>query len=206
MTPLRLFFSSWDIGLAESTVLSNEKLESQKAHTNKAKWEVHRCLSRHSKNCNDFLSVTVLLISSSPMTTNLIFLKSQYQGVFSFSWIASFDRLCGQAVRVLCYRSTGPGFDSRSYQIFWEVEGLGRCKFSFVSTTEELLGRNSSGSGLENREHGHENTLRWPRDTLHMHKLTVTSPTSGVRSVGIVRSRTQATELLISSTSNISSS
>jgi hypothetical protein len=37
MTPLSLFFSSWDIGLAESTVLSNETLELQKAHMNKAK-------------------------------------------------------------------------------------------------------------------------------------------------------------------------
>jgi hypothetical protein len=31
------------------------------------------------------------------------------------------DRLCGLAVRVYCYRSRGPGFDSRPYQIFWEV-------------------------------------------------------------------------------------
>jgi hypothetical protein len=29
-----------------------------------------------------------------------------------------------------------------------------------VSTIEELLGRNSSGSGLENREYGRGDTLR----------------------------------------------
>jgi hypothetical protein len=29
-----------------------------------------------------------------------------------------------------------------------------------VSTTEELLGRNSSGSGLENREYGRGDPLR----------------------------------------------
>jgi hypothetical protein len=39
--------------------------------------------------------------------------------------------------------------DSRPYQIFWEVMGLERGPLSLVSTTEELLGRKSSGSGLE---------------------------------------------------------
>jgi hypothetical protein len=32
--------------------------------------------------------------------------------------IGSTDRLCGLVVRVSAYRYTGPGFDSRSYQIF----------------------------------------------------------------------------------------
>jgi hypothetical protein len=32
--------------------------------------------------------------------------------------------------------------------------GLERGPFSLVSTTEELLGRKSSDSGLENREYG----------------------------------------------------
>jgi hypothetical protein len=35
-----------------------------------------------------------------------------------------------------------------SYQIFWEVVDLERGPLSLVSTTEELLGRNSSCSGL----------------------------------------------------------
>jgi hypothetical protein len=34
------------------------------------------------------------------------------------------------------------GFDSRHYQIFWEVVGLERGPLSLVSTTEELLDRN----------------------------------------------------------------
>jgi hypothetical protein len=42
-----------------------------------------------------------------------------------------------------------PGFGSRRYQIFWEVVGLERGPLSLVSKTEELLGRKSSGSGLE---------------------------------------------------------
>jgi hypothetical protein len=37
---------------------------------------------------------------------------------------------------------------------------------------------------------------RWPRGTLYPQKLALTSPTSGGSSVGIVRSRTQATECL----------
>jgi hypothetical protein len=35
---------------------------------------------------------------------------------------------------------------------------------------------------------------RWPRGTLYPQKLAITSPTSGGRSVGIVRSLTQTME------------
>jgi hypothetical protein len=45
-----------------------------------------------------------------------------------------------------------PGFDSRRFQIFGEAVGLERGPLSLVRTTEELLGRNSSGSGQENRD------------------------------------------------------
>jgi hypothetical protein len=87
------------------------------------------------------------------------------------------------------------GFDSRRYQIFWEVVGLERSPLSLVRITEELLGRNSSGSGLENREYGLGDPLRWARDTLYPQKLALTLPTCGGRSVGIVRSRTKTTEV-----------
>jgi hypothetical protein len=90
-------------------------------------------------------------------------------------------------------------FDSRRYRSFWVV-GLERGPLSLVSTTEELLGRKSSCSGLENREYGHRDPSHWPRSTLYPYKLTLTSPTSGDRSVGIVRSRTQATEFLYTHT------
>jgi hypothetical protein len=66
--------------------------------------------------------------------------------------------------------------------------------FSLVSTTEELLGRKSRDSGLENREYDHKDPSGLPRGTLYPQKLAITSPTSGGRSVGIIRSRTQATE------------
>jgi hypothetical protein len=73
---------------------------------------------------------------------------------------------------------------------------LERGPLSLVSTTEELLERKSSGSGLENLEYGLRDSSRSPRDTLYpKKKLALTSPTSGGRSVGIVRSRTQATQV-----------
>jgi hypothetical protein len=61
--------------------------------------------------------------------------------------------------------------------------GLERGPLSLVSTIKELLGRNSSGFDLENREYFRRDPSR-------------DSPTSGGVSVGIVRSRTKATEFL----------
>jgi hypothetical protein len=74
--------------------------------------------------------------------------------------------------------------------------GLERGPLSLVSTTDELVGRNSSGSGLENREYGRRDPLGWPRGTLYPQKFALTSPTSGCRSVGIVRLRPKATEFV----------
>jgi hypothetical protein len=99
-------------------------------------------------------------------------------------------------VRVLGCRSRDPGFDSRRYEIFWEVVGLERGRLSLMSTTEELPGRNSSGFGLENREYGRGDLLRWPRDTLYPQKLALTSPTSGSRSVGTVCLQTKTTDFV----------
>jgi hypothetical protein len=62
-----------------------------------------------------------------------------------------YDCLCDLMVRVPGYRSRGPGSIPERYQIFGEVVGLERDPLSLVSTTEELLERKSSGSGLENR-------------------------------------------------------
>jgi hypothetical protein len=72
--------------------------------------------------------------------------------------------------------------------------GLERGPLSLVSTIEELLEGKSSGSGLEI-----ENTPIGIRHADHVtpsirKNLALTSPTSRGRSVGIVRSRTQATE------------
>jgi hypothetical protein len=53
---------------------------------------------------------------------------------------------CGLVVRVSGYRSRGPGSVPGATR---EVVGLERGPLSLVSTIEELLGRKSSGSGLE---------------------------------------------------------
>jgi hypothetical protein len=63
------------------------------------------------------------------------------------------------------------GFDSRRYQIFWDVVGLERGPLSLVSTTEELLERKSSGSCLESREYGRRDPSRLPRGTLYPQKV-----------------------------------
>jgi hypothetical protein len=74
--------------------------------------------------------------------------------------------------------------------------GLERGPLSLVSTTEELLGRKSSGSGLESRGYGLRDppryaTLSYPQE------LALTSSTSGGPSAGTSRSGTKATELLL---------
>jgi hypothetical protein len=72
--------------------------------------------------------------------------------------------------------------------------GLERGPLSLMNTIEELLGRNTNGSSLENREYGCGDPLRWPHDTLCPQKLALTSPTSGGRSVGIVHLWAKAME------------
>jgi hypothetical protein len=72
--------------------------------------------------------------------------------------------------------------------------GLERGLISRVSTTEELLGRKSSESGLENRDYGRRDPSRLPCGTLNPQMLALTTPKNGGRSVGRVRSRTQAME------------
>jgi hypothetical protein len=100
------------------------------------------------------------------------------------------DRFCGLVVRVPGYRSRGPGSISGATRFFREVVDLERGPRRSVSTIEELLGRNSSGFGVENRNYGRRDPPCWPRDTpLCPQKLSLTSLTSGDCSVGIVRSR-----------------
>jgi hypothetical protein len=86
------------------------------------------------------------------------------------------------------------GFDSRCYLIFWKVVCLERSPLSLVSTIEELPERKGSGSGLKYRDYDRRDQSRWPRGTLYLQNLALTSLTSGGCSVGIVRSRTQTTE------------
>jgi hypothetical protein len=156
----------------------------------------------HYSHVHNFLIANIQFGRLQPFYFN--FTKSLYRKCTRFNiWIRFFDyymfedRLCGLVVRVPGYRSRGHGFDSWRYQIFWEVVGLERGPLSLVRITEELFGRNSSGSGLENQEYGRGDPLRWPRNTLYPQKLPLTSPISGGHSVGIVRLRTKATEFLL---------
>jgi hypothetical protein len=61
-------------------------------------------------------------------------------------------RLCGLDPEVRVRFPTPPDF--------MRLVSLERGPLSLVSTIEELLERNSSGSGLENREYGRRNTSR----------------------------------------------
>jgi hypothetical protein len=59
-------------------------------------------------------------------------------GCFFFLFFGSEKYLWGLVVRVSGYGSSGPGFDCRPYQIFWEVRGLERGALSLVRTVELL--------------------------------------------------------------------
>jgi hypothetical protein len=95
------------------------------------------------------------------------------------------DRLCGSWLQIRRSRVRFPALQKK-------VVGLERDPLSLVSATEELLGRKSSGFGLEIREYGRRHSARWPRGTPTQKMLALTSLASGGRSVGIVRLRTEA--------------
>jgi hypothetical protein len=104
----------------------------------------------------------------------------QNGNVLCFLWGTNWIHMCyveesrpslwssGQSSWLQILRS---GFDFRRYQIFWEAVGLEWDPLSLVSTTEELLGRKSSGSGLENQVYGRRNPSRWQRGTLYPQKV-----------------------------------
>jgi hypothetical protein len=133
-----------------------------------------------------------LYFKYSIVLSNLITLLPEYSG-YKEIWFSEIFQWTNRTHRVPGYRSRGPGFDSRRYQIFWKAVGLERDPFSLVSTTEEPLRRKSSGSGLENREYSCKDPSSWQRGTLTT-KDGTNFADSGGRSVGIVRQRTQATK------------
>jgi hypothetical protein len=75
------------------------------------------------------------------------------------------------------------GFDSRRYQIFWEVVGPERGPLSLLSTIGELLERKSSVSGQEKRDYGHREPHTDHVAPSILKKLALTSPTSWFHSV-----------------------
>jgi hypothetical protein len=78
--------------------------------------------------------------------------------------------------------------------------GLALGSLSLVIKIEDLLGRKSSGFGLENKEYDSVDPSHYPRGTFWPQKLALTPPTSDGRSVGIIRSRTQTMEFYLQRT------
>jgi hypothetical protein len=69
--------------------------------------------------------------------------------------------------------------------------GLERGPLNLVRIIEELLERTVAVPVKKTEINGRGDSFRWPRDTLYVLKLALTSPTSGGRSVGIVCWRTK---------------
>jgi hypothetical protein len=102
--------------------------------------------------------------------------------IFFPSYESNSDRLCGLVVRVLGYRSGGPGSIPGTTRK--KVVGLEQGPLSLVSTTEELLDRKVAAAVKKTERIRPEGIIT----------LTTWHPLSaqvGGRSVGIVRSRTQ---------------
>jgi hypothetical protein len=104
------------------------------------------------------------------------------------------DHLCNLVVRIPDYRSR-LRIRFQALPDFLRSSGSGTGQLSFVSTIEELVERNGSGSGLENWEYVRRDQSRWPCGTFFQQRLALISLTSDGRSVGIVCSRTQDTKI-----------
>jgi hypothetical protein len=94
-------------------------------------------------------------------------------------------RLCGLVVRVPGYRPTGPGFDSRHYQNFWEVLCLERGLLSLRRINEVLFERKITAPVEETKINNRRDPLRWPRYTLLSAKVgtKIRRPTAMAQSV-----------------------
>jgi hypothetical protein len=121
------------------------------------------------------LYCTVLLVGKCTAVRSMgveiiLLLSHKWQRVPTLSVYATLpDRLCGLVVRVLGYRSVGPG----------SIPGTTRKKSSGSGTgcTQPrecnwgATWKKSSGSCLENREYGSMDPSRWPCGTLYSAKV-----------------------------------
>jgi hypothetical protein len=126
----------------------------------------------------------------------IIFVNFYQNITISYGFSAQIHRLCGLVVRVLGYWSGGPGSIPGTTRKISSGSGTGSTQpreYNWGATWYK-----SSGSCLENGEYGRRDPSRWPRGTLYPQKLAIISLTSGSRSVGIVRLRTQPMELKFS--------
>jgi hypothetical protein len=141
----------------------------------------HRGFESHLRH--KFLSVILLCLCCIVQVAAL-----RQKGVHCLEdpWEVNNFSICPTVLTIPGFAWNDQGINNKKITaIFWEVVGLERGPLSLVSTTEEPLGRKSGCSGLEIREYGRRGPSRWPRGTLYPHKLALTSPTSGGRSVAI---------------------
>jgi hypothetical protein len=80
-------------------------------------------------------------------------LKSQKIEIFVAIYVRTRTQylLCGLVLRVPGCKSSGPGFYSKTYQIFCVAVGLEQGPLSLVMINQELIERKSSSSCAENR-------------------------------------------------------
>jgi hypothetical protein len=103
------------------------------------------------------------------VSTSLLFRILDENSGFCDKWRLRYWHMCVcmYIISVVWLQIQRSRFDSRRYDIFWEVVVLERGSLSLVSTIEELLERKSGGSGLESREFSRRDPSRWPRGTLY---------------------------------------
>jgi hypothetical protein len=127
-------------------------------------------------------------------STSKIFIFKLRKEVVLFEIVALADRLCG-----LLDLATDPEVRVRfpALPAFLRSSGSGAGSTQPRDYNWGATWSKNSGSGLESREYGRRNPPRWLSDILYQKKSALTSLTSGGRSVGMVRSWTQATEFSI---------
>jgi hypothetical protein len=90
-------------------------------------WNV-RVTFTYNSELKQFLFWQIFIITCEQFTTCKQKCISVFMQTFLVHYLMTLsvltDCLCGLVVRVYSYRSRGPGFDSRSFQIFWEAAGL----------------------------------------------------------------------------------
>jgi hypothetical protein len=148
---------------------------------------------------------TRILNSALSMTSNRILSNLPKRAVLRWHKTCLFRTFIWNKFRcsecLMRYRKIFPPPLWSSGQSFWLQIQRSRVRFLADSRFSE---KQRVWNGVNSASWG-QLRLRWPRGTLYPKKLTLTPPTSGGRSVGIVHSRTSATEFSLVLVSVISS-